>query len=64
VSEIADKAGVPTHQVYKWIKGLGVRRPLAVVQFHGRHHIDDAEWRAFRAVAAGTGRPRAPAGGR
>jgi hypothetical protein len=47
VREIADRAGVPIHQVYTWIKGLGVGQPLVVVQFNGRQHIDDEEWRAF-----------------
>jgi hypothetical protein len=47
VREIAEKAGVPPHQVYKWLKGDGAPRQLEVVQFYGRHHIAEAEWRAF-----------------
>jgi hypothetical protein len=47
VREIADKAGVQPHRVYKWLKGEGVSRRLEVVQFNGRHHIAEAEWRVF-----------------
>jgi hypothetical protein len=63
VRELAEKAGVPPHRVYKWLKGEGVARQLEVVQFNGRHHIAEEEWQTFAKLLPAPAAPQRRAGG-
>jgi hypothetical protein len=56
VREIADQAGVPPEQVYRWLRGQAVPRCLRSERITYKHHIADEEWRAFaRLIGKGSG---------